>query len=251
MRDLWSLPFINQYYASGKRTTHASDTRSAGSFRHARSYQCDDLRCRQRPYFVEYTRSHPNSEVKRRKARSVLGWGTAREALRVLLAFCFCFRFLICKIVFAPVAVARRFPRNPLLVCLFNLPGWRWATIKQVALDRLSRSLHSDVCDSDGCNDVVVHSTISGREGRRDRASLNHFSINASHALAQTYRGQTAADHFFVLRCVLAISSFLRGSHLSRSLDVFIGTPGVETQSYLLGLLAMIKCSICSYQCDN
>ena len=45
---------------------------------------------RQRPYFVEYTRSHPNSEVKRRKARSVLGWGTAREALRVLLAFCIC-----------------------------------------------------------------------------------------------------------------------------------------------------------------
>ena len=45
--------------------------------------------CRQRPYFVEYTRSHPNSEVKRRKARSVLGWGTAREALRVLLAFLF------------------------------------------------------------------------------------------------------------------------------------------------------------------
>ena len=44
-------------------------------------------RCRQRPYFVECTRSHPNSEVKRRKARSVLGWGTAREALRVLLAF--------------------------------------------------------------------------------------------------------------------------------------------------------------------
>ena len=42
---------------------------------------------RQRPYCVEYTRSHPNSEVKRRKARSVLGWGTAWEALRVLLAF--------------------------------------------------------------------------------------------------------------------------------------------------------------------
>ena len=43
--------------------------------------------CRQRPYCVEYTRSHPNSEVKRRKARSVLGWGTAWEALRVPLAF--------------------------------------------------------------------------------------------------------------------------------------------------------------------
>ena len=43
---------------------------------------------RQRPYYVEYTRSHPNSEVKQRKARSVLGWGTAWEVLRVLLAFC-------------------------------------------------------------------------------------------------------------------------------------------------------------------
>ena len=42
---------------------------------------------RQRPYCVEYTRSHLNSEVKQRKARSVLGWGTAWEALRVLLAF--------------------------------------------------------------------------------------------------------------------------------------------------------------------
>ena len=44
------------------------------------------VRC-QRPYCIEYTRSHPNSEVKRCKARSVLGWGTAWEVLRVLLAF--------------------------------------------------------------------------------------------------------------------------------------------------------------------
>ena len=43
---------------------------------------------RQRPYCDEHTRSHPNSEVKHRKARSVLGWGTAWEVLRVLLAFC-------------------------------------------------------------------------------------------------------------------------------------------------------------------
>ena len=43
----------------------------------------------QRPYCVEYTRSHPNSEVNRQKARSVLGWGTAWEALRVPLAFSF------------------------------------------------------------------------------------------------------------------------------------------------------------------
>ena len=44
--------------------------------------------CRQRPYRVECTGSLPNSEVKRRRARLVLGWGTAREDLRVLLAFC-------------------------------------------------------------------------------------------------------------------------------------------------------------------
>ena len=43
---------------------------------------------RQRPYSVEHTRSHLNSEVKQPKARSVLGWGTAWEVLRVLLAFC-------------------------------------------------------------------------------------------------------------------------------------------------------------------
>ena len=61
-----------------------------------------------------------------------------------------------------------------------NLPGWRWATIKQVALDRLSRSLHSDVCDSDGCNDVVVHSKISGRGGWRERAALNNSSSKQS-----------------------------------------------------------------------
>lgn len=56
---------------------------------------------------------------------------------------------------------------------LFNLPGWRWATITKVALDRLSRSLHSDVCDSDGCCDAVVHSTISGSGNRRTRAVPN------------------------------------------------------------------------------
>ncbi len=43
----------------------------------------------QRPYCVENTGSLPNSEVKHRKARIVLGWVTAREVLRVLLAFLF------------------------------------------------------------------------------------------------------------------------------------------------------------------
>ena len=40
-----------------------------------------------RPYRVECSGSLPTSEVKRRRARLVLGWGTAREDLRVLPAF--------------------------------------------------------------------------------------------------------------------------------------------------------------------
>ena len=45
---------------------------------------------RWRPYRVECTGSLPTSEVKRRRARLVLGWGTAREDLRVLPAFGVC-----------------------------------------------------------------------------------------------------------------------------------------------------------------
>ena len=41
---------------------------------------------RRRPYRVECTGSLLTSEVKRRRARLVLGWGTAREDLRVLSA---------------------------------------------------------------------------------------------------------------------------------------------------------------------
>ena len=46
-----------------------------------------DLSYRRRPYRVECTGSLPTSEVKRRRVRLVLGWGTAREELRVLSAF--------------------------------------------------------------------------------------------------------------------------------------------------------------------
>ena len=42
---------------------------------------------RLRPYLAESTRSHLNSEVKPQRARQVPWWGTARENLRVLLAF--------------------------------------------------------------------------------------------------------------------------------------------------------------------
>ena len=43
---------------------------------------------RWRPYRAEYTGSLPNSEVNRRRARSVLDWGTVWEHLRVPPAFC-------------------------------------------------------------------------------------------------------------------------------------------------------------------
>jgi hypothetical protein len=46
------------------------------------------LHRRRRPYRVECTGSLLTSEVKQRRARSVLGWGTAWEDLRVLSAFC-------------------------------------------------------------------------------------------------------------------------------------------------------------------
>ena len=57
----------------------------------AQNYIFMQLGYRRRPYRVEYTGSLLTSEVKRRRARLVLGWGTAREDLRVLSAFFFLF----------------------------------------------------------------------------------------------------------------------------------------------------------------
>jgi hypothetical protein len=51
---------------------------------------------RRRPYRVEHTGSFSTSEVKRRKARLVLGWRTAWELVRVLSAFVF-----VCPVSFA------------------------------------------------------------------------------------------------------------------------------------------------------
>ena len=78
----------------------------------------------------------------------------------------------------ASVVLVRRCDSSEVGMEMINLPGWRWATIKQVALDRLSRSLHSDVCDSDGCSDAVVHSRISGCGNRRVCAVPNHDKIH-------------------------------------------------------------------------
>ena len=73
-----------------------------------------------------------------------------------------------------------------------NLPGWRWAMITKVALDRLSRSLHSDVCDSDGLRDAAIHSTISGSGGRRDCATSYFNKSNFNYCNSQDLVHQTS-----------------------------------------------------------
>ena len=44
---------------------------------------------------------------------------------------------------------------------LINLPGWRWARIKQLALVGLSSSRHSEACNALGGPFGVAHSIIS------------------------------------------------------------------------------------------
>ena len=72
----------HQYKRSARRRKRSTRT-SRGSTK-ARIIQG----LRWRPYRVEYTGSLLTSEVKPHRARLVLGWGTAREHLRVLPAFC-------------------------------------------------------------------------------------------------------------------------------------------------------------------
>ncbi len=79
-----------------------------------------------------------------------------------------------------------------------NLPGWPWAMITKVALDRLSRSLHSDVCDSDRCRDAVAYSRISGRGSRRNCAVPNIWKIDSKKEQAEVgFRSQITHVRLF------------------------------------------------------
>ena len=70
--------------------THDHDGRGAGSMSYVRVTGCHP---RRRSYHAEYTGSHPNSEVKLRRASLVLGWGTTRESgVTATSFFCFCWR---------------------------------------------------------------------------------------------------------------------------------------------------------------
>ena len=69
-----------------------------------------------------------------------------------------------------------------------NLPGWRWAGIKQLALVGSSSSLHSEACKALGGSDGVIHSRISD-SGGRVRANTNVLAFTSlldcySHSVA-------------------------------------------------------------------
>lgn len=76
----WTLSLITTL-PTGQRISKWTSADVIPPTKHSTTESC------QRPYCVENTGSLPNSEVKQRKARIVLGWVTAREVLRVLLAF--------------------------------------------------------------------------------------------------------------------------------------------------------------------
>ena len=71
--------------------------------------------CRWRPYRAECTGSLPTSEVKRRRARLVLGWGTAQEDPRVLPAYLHLPLLCLCVCVVNPCA-----DDLCMLFCLFS-----------------------------------------------------------------------------------------------------------------------------------
>ena len=58
-----------------------------------------------------------------------------------------------------------------------NLPGWRWARIKQLALVGLSSSRHSEVCNALGCTFGAAHSIISVHGNSRPRGCQQYIYI--------------------------------------------------------------------------
>ena len=91
---------------------------------------------------------------------------------------------------------------------LRNLPGWRWARIKQLALVGLSSSWHSEACNALGGPFGVAHSIISvhgfsrPRGGQRtpiaDRfpAGVDAAGASESAGTSQTASTVLEQDHF-------------------------------------------------------
>ena len=70
----------------------------------------------------------------------------------------------------------------------------------------------------------------------------------ASYDVAMGYRTMEQAMHIDTIWTGCARCSSYQGMGITRA---YSRERGLLTPAYLLGLLAMIKCSICSYQCDN
>ena len=94
---------------------------------------------------------------------NVKGCGDARPATQLQRA-CLDFKIVLWLFVFVQV--------ENICVVPSNLPGWRWAGIKQLALVGSSSSLHSEACKALGGSDGVIHSRISD-SGGRVRANTN------------------------------------------------------------------------------
>ena len=103
--------------------------------------------------------------------------------------------------------------------------------------------------------------SISRRESSRQRSQCDTSarSLGETSGHAQSFkRGRSAAEHVGVRPCPGTCNRARKPSARSGTyirMHVVSAARLVEaelsTNSYLLGLLAMIKCSICSYQCDN
>ena len=133
---------------------------------------------------------------------------------------------------------------NVAKIFIDNLPGWRWARIKQLVLVGLSSSWHSEACNALGAllgspTAKFVSATISVR------AVVNYI-------LEKCLEGR----HEWFYYCVQWVQEFF-AIFFFRQATVHITANKrppdacIECRVYLLGLLAMIKCSICSYQYDN
>ena len=158
----------------------------------------------------------------------------------------------------APHSARGRRTRQHAGEAFLNLPGWCWARIKQLALIGSSSSLHSEACKALGGSDGVVHSTISLAAiciravakdsavtvARGDRRATCTPSGHALHGLAPLRPHTARPDPWNTVRPQLPWSTCATQRGEDRLLSAL-------PRSYLLGLLAMIKCSICSYQCDN
>ena len=80
--------------------------------------------------------------------------------------------------------------RNSLMTggaTVINLPGWRWATIMQFALDGSSCSLHTEVSKAHGGSFGVVHSKISVCGSSRSRGCQPKIrpKMTSAHLLSQ------------------------------------------------------------------